>query len=125
MFNALNAISENGSLLRTPPWANPPLVLAIALSLAQHVAILQLEALAAIFGVAPLGAADWRAVLVASAPVLLLDEGLKLATRVRLLARERGRVGAVLPMVSSRLHGVAARAGYHGYAPVGSVDKDH
>ena len=30
MFNALNALSEDGSLLQMPPWKNPWLLLAMA-----------------------------------------------------------------------------------------------
>ena len=33
MFNALNALSENNSLLTTPPWSNPWLLAAIAVGL--------------------------------------------------------------------------------------------
>lgn len=33
MFNALNALSENSSLLLQPPWRNPWLLAAIALSM--------------------------------------------------------------------------------------------
>lgn len=40
MFNAMNSLSENESLLRLPVWANPYLVAAIALSMLLHVAIL-------------------------------------------------------------------------------------
>ena len=40
MFNAMNSLSENESLLRLPLWKNPFLVAAIALSMALHVAIL-------------------------------------------------------------------------------------
>jgi magnesium-transporting ATPase (P-type) len=40
MFNALNAISENGSLLVQPPWANTWLVWAIIVSMLLHCAIL-------------------------------------------------------------------------------------
>ena len=40
MFNAMNSLSENESLLRLPLWKNPFLVGAIALSMALHVAIL-------------------------------------------------------------------------------------
>ena len=40
MFNAMNSLSENESLLRLPIWKNPFLVGAIALSMALHVAIL-------------------------------------------------------------------------------------
>ena len=40
MFNAMNSLSENESLLRLPLWKNPFLVAAIALSMLLHVAIL-------------------------------------------------------------------------------------
>lgn len=83
MLNSLNAISEDGSLLRTPPWANGWLLLAIALSLGQHAAILYVPPLASVFGVAPLGGEELLAILSASFPVLLLDEALKLVHRHR------------------------------------------
>jgi Ca2+ transporting ATPase len=40
MFNAMNSLSENESLLRLPLWKNKFLVAAITLSMALHVAIL-------------------------------------------------------------------------------------
>lgn len=40
MFNAMNSLSENESLLRLPLWKNPFLVGAIALSMALHFMIL-------------------------------------------------------------------------------------
>lgn len=40
MFNAMNSLSENESLLRLPLWKNPFLVGAITLSMLLHVAIL-------------------------------------------------------------------------------------
>lgn len=40
MFNAMNSISENESLLKLPLWSNMYLVGAISLSMALHVAIL-------------------------------------------------------------------------------------
>jgi Ca2+ transporting ATPase len=40
MFNAMNSLSENESLLRLPVWKNPFLVAAIALSMGLHFAIL-------------------------------------------------------------------------------------
>ncbi len=40
MFNAMNSLSENESLLVLPLWKNPFLVAAIALSMIMHVGIL-------------------------------------------------------------------------------------
>ena len=36
MFNALNALSENASLLEFPPWRNPWLLAAIGVSMVQR-----------------------------------------------------------------------------------------
>ena len=83
MFNALNALSENESLLRFGPHKNPWLLLAIALSFVQHFAILYIPWFNGIFGVSPLSWAEWQLVLIVSFPVILLDEALKLVTRMR------------------------------------------
>jgi P-type Ca2+ transporter type 2A len=40
MFNAMNSLSENESLLRLPVWKNPYLVGAVTLSMLLHFAIL-------------------------------------------------------------------------------------
>lgn len=40
MFNAMNSLSENESLLRLPVWKNMYLVMAITLSMALHLMIL-------------------------------------------------------------------------------------
>jgi len=81
MFNAINALSENQSLLVTPPWSNVWVILAVALSLALHFVILYVDFFAKIFKVAPLNVDEWLAVLMFSFPVILLDEILKLITR--------------------------------------------
>jgi Ca2+-transporting ATPase len=54
MFNALNAISEDDSLLRMSPLVNPYLLLAIAASIGAHFMILYIPIFAKIFGIAPL-----------------------------------------------------------------------
>jgi len=40
IFNAMNSLSENESLLTLPLWVNPSLIFAIALSMILHVIIL-------------------------------------------------------------------------------------
>lgn len=80
MFNALNALSENNSLLRTPPWANKWLLLAIGVSMAMHAAILYTPVSQA-FQVVPLSPSEWALVVVMSAPVILIDEALKVVGR--------------------------------------------
>lgn len=56
MLNALNALSEDGSLLQMPPWCNPWLLVAICISVALHCVILYIPALASVScqGTAPL-----------------------------------------------------------------------
>ncbi|KAK9840627.1 hypothetical protein WJX81_005487 [Elliptochloris bilobata] len=81
MFNALNALSENNSLLQLPPWRNPWLLGAIALSMALHCAILYVRPLSLLFSVTALGAAEWRAIIWLSLPVIAVDEVLKYVTR--------------------------------------------
>ncbi|EJD53048.1 calcium-transporting ATPase [Auricularia subglabra TFB-10046 SS5] len=81
MFNAMNSLSENASLLVLPVWRNPYLVAAIALSMALHFAILYIPFFTTLFAITPLNWAEWQAVLLFSAPVLLIDEALKFVTR--------------------------------------------
>ncbi|KAG0559244.1 hypothetical protein M758_10G088300 [Ceratodon purpureus] len=88
MFNSLNALSEDGSLLSMPPWVNPWLLLAMAVSFSLHFLILYIPFLATIFGIVPLSVNEWLLVLVVSLPVILIDEGLKFVGR-RMNQRER------------------------------------
>uniref|UniRef100_A0A4W4FXJ6 Calcium-transporting ATPase n=1 Tax=Electrophorus electricus TaxID=8005 RepID=A0A4W4FXJ6_ELEEL len=81
MFNALNSLSENQSLLRMPPWVNIWLLGAIILSLSLHFLILYVEPLPLIFQVTPLCWSQWIVVLKISIPVILLDEALKYISR--------------------------------------------
>ncbi|VAI06932.1 unnamed protein product [Triticum turgidum subsp. durum] len=66
MFNSLNALSEDGSLLSMPPWVNPWLLLAI-------------------FN-------EWLLVVAVAFPVVLIDEVLKFVGRC-LTARARKQLG--------------------------------
>ncbi|KAF8739469.1 hypothetical protein AX14_009452 [Amanita brunnescens Koide BX004] len=81
MFNAMNSLSENESLMTLPLWANPYLVAAIALSMGLHFMILYVPFFTALFAITPLNWIEWQAVLYLSAPVILLDEVLKYITR--------------------------------------------
>jgi len=83
MFNALNALSEDGSLLQMPPWANPWLLLAMAVSFGLHFVILYVPVLAQVFSIVPLTWNDWVLVFVFSFPVILIDELLKCVGRAR------------------------------------------
>ncbi|KAL1728673.1 hypothetical protein EV714DRAFT_214773 [Schizophyllum commune] len=80
MFNAMNSLSENESLFRLPLWRNKFLVAAIALSMGLHFMILYVPTFAALFQIAPLTYAEWKAVLWMSAPVIAIDEVLKFVT---------------------------------------------
>mmetsp|Transcript_8919 Transcript_8919/g.31411 ORF Transcript_8919/g.31411 Transcript_8919/m.31411 type:complete len:579 (+) Transcript_8919:1003-2739(+) len=77
MFNALNALSEDCSLLQQPPWVNPYLLVAMALSFALHFVIMYIPMLASIFAIVPLDFAEWMLVLLFSAMVIVIDEVLK------------------------------------------------
>lgn len=81
MLNALNALSEVDSLLTHSPLKNLWLIGAIILSMSLHMVILYVPYFQAIFSIAPLNWDEWRAVLMISAPVLLLDEMCKFFTR--------------------------------------------
>merc|ERR1719299_224506 len=82
MFNALNALSEDGSLLQVRPWVNPYLIAAMAVSFGLHFLILYVPALAEIFGITPLSWEEWQLVLLFSLPVILIDEVLKFFGRL-------------------------------------------
>uniref|UniRef100_A0A673J632 Calcium-transporting ATPase n=1 Tax=Sinocyclocheilus rhinocerous TaxID=307959 RepID=A0A673J632_9TELE len=88
MFNSLNSLSENQSLLRMPPWVNIWLLGAIILSLSLHFLILYVEPLPLIFQVTPLHYSQWIIVLKISIPVILLDEALKYMSRHHLEEEE-------------------------------------
>ncbi|KAJ2901368.1 uncharacterized protein MKZ38_001922 [Zalerion maritima] len=82
MFNAMNALSSSESLLTLPLWDNMMLVYAIALSMALHFALLYTPILQTLFSILPLNWNEWKAVLIISAPVILIDEVLKLVERL-------------------------------------------
>merc|ERR1711871_1879684 len=92
MFNALNALSEDGSLLEMPPWVNPWLLLAMAASFGMHFVILYIPALADIFSIAPHTLNDWYVVMAFSFPVVIIDELLKFVGRIRNESARKARV---------------------------------
>jgi len=92
MLNALNALSEDGSLLQMPPWANPWLLLAMLVSFGLHFVILYVPVLASVFSIVPLTFNDWMLVLAFSFPVILIDEVLKLVGRMRSAAELKKRM---------------------------------
>ncbi|KAH7542537.1 hypothetical protein FEM48_Zijuj02G0084700 [Ziziphus jujuba var. spinosa] len=81
MFNSLNALSEDGSLLTMPPWVNPWLLLAMSVSFGLHFLILYVPFLAQVFNIVPLSLNEWLLVLAVSFPVILIDEILKFVGR--------------------------------------------
>ncbi|KAI0176195.1 calcium-transporting ATPase sarcoplasmic/endoplasmic reticulum type [Hypoxylon sp. FL1284] len=81
MLNAMNALSSSESLLTLPLWKNMMLVYAIALSMALHFALLYTPFLQGLFSILPLNWNEWKAVLLISAPVILIDEVLKTVER--------------------------------------------
>ncbi|GFY72508.1 hypothetical protein TNIN_163911 [Trichonephila inaurata madagascariensis] len=81
MLNAMNSLSENQSLTVMPPWINPWLLGAMALSMTLHFVILYIDILSSVFSVTPLNGEEWFAVMKMSIPVVLLDEVLKFVAR--------------------------------------------
>ncbi|KAK6935949.1 Cation-transporting P-type ATPase, C-terminal [Dillenia turbinata] len=83
MFNSLNALSEDGSLLTMPPWVNPWLLLAMSVSFGLHFLILYVPFLAQVFGIVPLSSNEWLLVLAVAFPVIFIDEVLKFVGRCK------------------------------------------
>lgn len=62
MFNALNALSEDGSLLQMPPWCNPWLLVAITVSMGVHAMIMYVPWMSNLFQITALDQQVCRAV---------------------------------------------------------------
>ena len=73
MLNAMNALSSSESLLTLPLWENMMLVYAITLSMALHFALLYTPILQTLFSILPLNWNEWQAVMLISAPVMLVN----------------------------------------------------
>ncbi|RLM91247.1 hypothetical protein C2845_PM08G30360 [Panicum miliaceum] len=67
-----------------PPWVNPWLLLAMAVSFDLHLLILYVPFFASAFGIVPLSFNEWLLVLVVAFPVIIINEVLKLARRCML-----------------------------------------
>lgn len=91
MFNAVNNLSESGSLVTFPLWKNPYLVYAIILSLVLHVLILYVPFLQVLFETVPLNYDEWMAVIWISAPVIVLDEICKYVERTVIIPNRASR----------------------------------
>jgi len=89
MFNAMNAISDESSLFRMPPYRNKWLILAIFCSVTVHCVILYIPLFNKIFGILPLDMSEWILVIIFSFPVVILDEIIKFY--VRLTSKEKKR----------------------------------
>ena len=59
-----------------------------------HFAILYIPLLSSLFSIVPLSGEEWMAVVVISLPIILIDEVLKLASRIRTRLAE-GRVETI------------------------------
>lgn len=93
MFNAMNSLSEDESLLTFPLWKNMYLVFAISMSMALHFMILYVPFftvnfvlllkyfLQQLFSIIELNLEEWKWVILISAPVILIDEMLKFISR--------------------------------------------
>ncbi|KAF9145352.1 hypothetical protein BGX30_009362 [Mortierella sp. GBA39] len=81
MFNAINSLSENESLLTLPLWNNMYLVFSIILSMALHFMILYVPFFSNLFMILPLNVDEWKAVVYISIPVIFIDELLKFISR--------------------------------------------
>jgi Ca2+-transporting ATPase len=83
MFNAINALSDEKSLFTTGIFINPLLIAACVLSTGLHLMILYIPFLANIFGTAALSRNDWILTIALAAPVILIDEIVKIFVRAR------------------------------------------
>lgn len=81
MWNALNAMSEDQSLLTIGLFDNLWLWGAIATSTLLHCMILYIPFLQKIFSTTSLNLSDWVLVMIFSVPVIFIEEGLKYYSR--------------------------------------------
>ncbi len=91
MLNAINALSDESSLLTVGIFANPSLIVAILGSVLLHCMICYIPFFERIFNTVPLSKQDWMLVLLAAGPVILIDELLKILARSRTRAALKAR----------------------------------
>ena len=82
MFNSLNALSENNSILDVGIFDNIWLILATGLSMLMHSMILYIPVFKIVFQTCELSLNDWMVVVGFSFPVILIDEVLKYLARI-------------------------------------------
>ena len=92
MLNALNAISEDNSLVTMSPFVNPYLILAIASSILLHCVIVYIPFMNEIFSIHAMNQKEWIAVFAFSTPVILIDEVLKFFGRMKNDAELKARL---------------------------------
>jgi len=92
MLNALNAISEDNSLLVMTPFVNPWLILAIANSIVLHAVIVYVPFLNEIFSIYAMNTQEWILVFAFSFPVIIIDEVLKFFGRIKNAAELKQRL---------------------------------
>ena len=81
MLNALNAISDEQSILVVSPFQNWYLIAAIFASIGIHCVILYIPFFNDIFGILPLDTSEWLLVLAFSVPVVIIEEFIKIFVR--------------------------------------------
>jgi Ca2+-transporting ATPase len=81
MLRAVALCAQDNSLLQMPPWCNPWLLVAMALSFGLHFLILYVPVLASVFSIVPLSLNEWALVLLFASPVVVIDEVLKFVGR--------------------------------------------
>lgn len=113
MFNALNSLSENKSLLAHPPNTNMWLIASIIISMWLHCVIMYVPSFAKTFTISALNYYEWRAVFWFSIPVIFIDEALKYVTRSHRAAiniwLRRGLARDILPRSHSGSAGKYAK----------------
>lgn len=81
-----------------PPWINPWLLMAEAVSFGLHFLILYVPFLADIFGIVPLSFQEWLLVIAFAFPVIIIDE---VRTEALGCQRVRSRCRARVPVTTA------------------------